>query len=89
MGTVILTVKGEIESVHQKLDKGKEAEEQLAVLEKMAKAQLLSKFSEILHEIIASIDYETHDGVVVAEHQDLAADKRSMESKGVYLQGDS
>ena len=62
-------MKGEIESVHQKLDKGKEAEEQLAVLEKMTKAQLLSKSSEILHG--TSVDCEIHDGVVVSKHQQV------------------
>jgi hypothetical protein len=69
MGTVISTVKGEIESTHKKLDKAREAEEQLAVLEKMAKAQLLSKSAEILQG--TKVDREIHDGVVVSKHQQV------------------
>ena len=72
MGTIISTVKGEIESAYQKLDKQRQAEEQLAVLEKMAIAQLLSKSLEILHG--TTIDEEIHSGVVVAKHQQIFVD---------------
>lgn len=85
MGTVILTVKGEIEIVHKKLDNGQEVEEQLAVLEKIAKAQLLSKSSEILHG--TSIDKEIHTGVVVVKHQQIFVDAVLNDEKEHGIEG--
>jgi hypothetical protein len=56
-----------------------QAKEQLAMLEKMAQAQLASKVDEILHG--RSDDEEIHKGLVVAKHQQIFVNASSKSDK--------